>query len=342
MTPQAAVHDSTWDSEKDTNVRAGLLSKLVQQNKNKILEQGAKNQSDSIVLHHSQKNNLFTVPFQTRINRDSLRLEQKKITLPYDTLPKDWGLHSYSTVHVNDSMKLPNYIPGIFNNHLLTPNGLTVKTKAVSQQNWMAGLFIGIIFLIALLRVFYQRKFSLFLSAFFSKRFSHQIVREENALTQTTSLIMTIVFMVSLSLFLFYTVLYYKLPVLNLISWQGYLLTLAACIAFYSIKTIVHRAGGLILNIRKEIEEYIFNQFLVIQVIGLILAPICILYSYSTLIPKEYLIFAGFTTLLASFIIRLSKSKNIANVNSFSPMYIFLYLCTFEILPLIIIIKLIV
>ncbi|MFN5712766.1 MAG: DUF4271 domain-containing protein [Bacteroidota bacterium] len=45
--------------------------------------------------------------------------------------------------------------------------------------------------------------------------------------------------------------------------------------------------------------------------------------------------------MLLSFIVRMIKSLGISNMGSYSPVYIFLYLCSLEILPLIIIIKLV-
>jgi hypothetical protein len=116
---------------------------------------------------------------------------------------------------------------------------------------------------------------------------------------------------------------------------------LLSCICFYFLKLLTNKASGYIFKVNKETDEYIFNQFIVLQILGLLLIICCIILRYSVDINKEFVIYFGFGTLMIGFIIRMIKSFGIANMNSYSPVYIFLYLCTLEILPLIIIVKLI-
>jgi hypothetical protein len=171
--------------------------------------------------------------------------------------------------------------------------------------------------------------------------FSNQIIREENALTQGTSVMLTIIFFLAVSLFFYLSLddLNIKMGVVNDI--QQFIIILTACIGFYFLKIFLHKLSGYIFKVYKETDEYIFNQFIVIQVSGLLLVLWCVLMSYCSDINKQYVVFIGFSTLLLSFILRMIKSLGISNMGSYSPVYIFLYLCSLEILPLIIIIKLV-
>jgi len=284
---------------------------------------------------------LFVVPYQSKLNQDSLQAASRKVVLEIDTIPK--GLNLIYNPGVVDTLapQTITYTKSIFSSHLLVPNNIEPRAIVKDGQNWIALLIVAIMLLLGVLRVFYQKKFTLFLSAAVSKRFSNQLIREENALTQGTSVMLTIIFFLAVSLFFYLSLddLNIKMGVVNDI--QQFIIILTACIGFYFLKIFLHKLSGYIFKVYKETDEYIFNQFIVIQVSGLLLVLWCVLMSYCSDINKQYVVFIGFSTLLLSFIVRMIKSLGISNMGSYSPVYIFLYLCSLEILPLIIIIKLV-
>lgn len=330
----------------DTDVGAKVISNpnnRVAPIKNKPAEtiKVAEKDSSSAGRSSSEKI-LFTVPYRCHLNRDSLKAEMRNVVLEIDTIPK--GLQLLYSASEPDSLlnSPPVFTKSLFSHHLLQTSRFEPKEKVVQQQNWMVVVFLLILFLIGILRVFYQRKLTLFLNAFFSKRFSNQILREENALTQSTSVVLSAVFFISISMFLFLVSQHYNFDLFGQTGWQKFLFIVIACIVFYLLKLLSNKLGGYLFKAYKETDEYIFNQFLVIQILGLLLSICCILLSYSDNLNKEWIIYVGFATLLIGFFVRMIKSFGIVNMNTYSPVYIFLYLCTLEILPLIIIVKLII
>ena len=295
---------------------------------------------DSIPNINTVKNTLFTVPYRCLLNRDSLKAEARKAILEIDTIPK--GLQLIYTKPMSDSIKVQqlNFSKSIFSSHLLIAKKIQPLPVVANHQNWMVPIIMLLLLLIGILRVFYQKKFTLFINAFVSRRFSNQIIREENAITQSTSLILTSVFFFSMALFLFLTGKYFNQNLIGRNDFQQFLFILLICVGFYFVKMLANKIGGYIFKVYKETDEYIFNQFLVLQIMGLLLTIWCILLNYSTIINKGYIIYLGFGTLIIGFFVRMIKSFGIANISSYSPIYIFLYLCTLEILPLLIIIKL--
>lgn len=285
---------------------------------------------------------LFTVPYRCTLNRDSLKAAMRKVVFEIDTIPK--GLNLIATESSKDTTLnvSPQYTESIFTHHLLSTKKIELKPKLYEQQNWMLMTFLSMLLLIGILRVFYQKKFNLFINAFISKRFSNQIIREENALTQSTSVVLSIVFFVSISLFFYLVSKHFNKYLLGYNDIQNFLAILIICVCFYFIKLFFNKLGGYIFKINKETDEYIFNQFLVIQILGLMLTIWCILLNYSTNFNKEIIIYGGFATLTLGFIVRMIKNLGIVNMNTYSPVYIFLYLCTLEILPLLIIIKMVI
>jgi len=298
--------------------------------------------ADTSNLGKSSENILFTVPYRCTLNRDSLKAEMRKVVLEIDTIPK--GLQLIVQENIKDTVQLqpPVFLKSLFTHHSLIPKNFEPKPKIAQDQNWMVMILVFVLFLVAILRVYYQRKFTLFINAFFSKRFSNQIIREENALTQSTSVILSIVFLISISLFFYLVSLHFHHQLIGANELQKFGVIILACVVFYFLKFLTNKLGGYLFKVYKETDEYIFNQFLVLQIMGLLLVALCILLSYNTNINKEFIIYTGFITLGIGFIVRMIKSFGIANTNTYSPVYIFLYLCTLEILPLIIIVKLIV
>jgi hypothetical protein len=286
--------------------------------------------------------NLFTVPYRCTLNTDSLKIEMRKVVLEIDTIPKGLSLIAPQNA-VDSTTGIPfSYSKSIFTNHLLKPLNDKALVRVEGQNNWIFFTFLLSLFLIAILRVFYQKKFTLFINAFVSKRFSNQIIREENALTQSTSVILSVVFFLSISLFFYLVSEHFQQSVMGLIGFQKFSVIFIMCISFYLIKLFVNKFWGYIFKVYKEIDEYIINQFLVLQILGILLTICCILIAYNFSFDQLYAIYFGFGIMILGFIVRMIKSIGIANMNTYSPIYIFLYLCTLEILPLIIIVKLII
>ena len=300
-----------------------------------------KEANDSKVILGSTSKQLFTVPYRCTLNRDSLRAEMRKVVLEIDTIPK--GLNIIVAENLKDTtlLKTTPFSKSIFTHHLLQPKNFELKPKVGEQQNWVFVTILTSLFLVGILRVFYQKKFSLFVNAIISKRFSNQIIREENALTQSTSVVLTAVFFISITMFFYLVTQHFHQSFFGYVGFQKFSMILLSCICFYFLKLLTNKASGYIFKVNKETDEYIFNQFIVLQILGLLLIICCIILRYSVDINKEFVIYFGFGTLMIGFIIRMIKSFGIANMNSYSPVYIFLYLCTLEILPLIIIVKLI-
>lgn len=311
--------------------------------KNSVKSSSIIDVKDTLIINSITEKKLFKVPYRCTLNRDSLRAETRKIVFELDTIPK--GLQLIYTTNKIDSASntnIANYTKSIFSSHLLSTKKLEPKPILSANHNWMTLLLVGVLFLVGVLRVFYQKKFNLFINSFISKRFSNQIIREENGLTQSTSIILTIIFFLSVSFFFYLSGQYYHQFPYKTNEFEQFLMILIGCLGFYFFKLIANKIIGYIFKIYRETDEYIFNQFIVLQIIGLLLCTWCILLNYSTIISKEYIIFIGFGTLVLGFFVRMVKSFGIANMSSYSPIYIFLYLCSLEILPLIIIIKLVI
>lgn len=258
------------------------------------------------------------------------------------TAAKPFRFHDVET---RDSTEDPVVVPQrleLFTSHLLKPHSRSAEPFNAFTLDWFTIVLLGMLVLLTWFKVFYIRIFSQLWDAFFSLTTTNQIVRDESVLLQRASLILSIIAYFVSGLFL------YQVSVV--MGWNHYLLPggfnrfilFALIIALaYSIKMILLRFLSVVFKIEKPVATYIFNIFLVNMVIGLFLFPAIILIAY---LPAEYryYIVTGTLVILASLLLyRLFRAVGIGlSIQRFSLFYLFLYICSFEIAPLLIIYKL--
>jgi len=96
---------------------------------------------------------------------------------------------------------------------------------------------------------------------------------------------------------------------------------------------------SLFLRNQKALNDYFFQYSFSIKTEGLVLLPVCLLLYYSA-IPPVYLIYTGIAIPTLVFIVRMIRTVAWAGAEyGFSVFHIVLYLCTVEIIPLAVFIK---
>ena len=116
-------------------------------------------------------------------------------------------------------------------------------------------------------------------------------------------------------------------PMLNIC--RHYTLTLDALCILFSIITTKHELGS----------EYIFNVFLHSQVIGIILFPMVVCLQFSRY-PIEWFLYPSMVIYILFFTLRTFRGFVIASSEQNSGfLYIILYFCALEILPLLVLVK---
>lgn len=231
--------------------------------------------------------------------------------------------------------------PGLFKGHALRPIHPNARPVNREVADWFTLSLIALVGLFTWFRVFYYRIFNQLFTAFFNITTTNQIVRDESVLLQRASLFLSVISYMVMGLFVYQLseLLHWNIPLL-----QGGLLRFiffsVAIAAAYSIKMIVLRFLSAVFNLEKAVALYIFNVFLMVMMVGLLLLPVNILLAYASAGIRHWtlLITTGLIALL--FLYRLIRAAGIwTGIPGFSLFYLFLYLCAFEIAPLLIIWK---
>jgi hypothetical protein len=166
-------------------------------------------------------------------------------------------------------------------------------------------------------------------------------VRDESVLLQRASLVLSIISYLLMGLFV------YQLSVI--FNWDTgildggllrFVMFSVAIAAAYSIKMIFLRFLSVIFDQERSVAIYIFNVFLMVMMIGLLLLPVNILLAYSPGIIREIVVVISIAVIGLLFLYRIVRAVLIwTGIPGFSLFYLFLYLCAFEIAPLLIIWK---
>ena len=111
-------------------------------------------------------------------------------------------------------------------------------------------------------------------------------------------------------------------------------------LAFLFSKTIIILIIGKIFHTEKKTKEYLLNMLTFILVTGIILLPINILITY---FQSDIFIYIAYLIIAIILLLWLIRGFNIGiSYQNYSSLHLFIYLCSLEILPLIVITKVII
>ena len=188
--------------------------------------------------------------------------------------------------------------------------------------------------LIALLKAFYQ-KFTkqLFLSVF-AQRYANQYLKEENVFTERVTFLVTTIMLINISLFLAKTIFGINL------SLPDFLNVFIFTAIFFFSKTIIIRLLGHVFMLKSLAKLGVYFSFLFDRVMGIILFPIVVFMFFSPINSSPILVTFSVVIIALFLAVKIFWLWKIG-IRGFglSRYYLFLYLCTLEILPLLVFTK---
>jgi hypothetical protein len=278
-----------------------------------------------------------TVTDSSALDSASTRLISKK---PFRFIDDEPDTVPNQVVEVQDTtFQLQG--PGLFKNHSLKVKNENAKPTNDFVSDWFTLSLFIIVLVFTWFRFFYYKMFKQLLSSYFNITATNQVVRDESVLLQRASLIISIISYLLGGLFLYQLSLFYDWD----ISWlqkgivRFALFSVVIAIA-YSLKMIALRFLSIVFGQERPAAMYIFNVFLMIMFAGLVLLPANMLIAYAPSELRALIFQVSIGILGLLFLYRLVRAIGIwIGIPGFSFLYLFLYLCAFEIAPLLIIWK---
>jgi hypothetical protein len=200
-------------------------------------------------------------------------------------------------------------------------------------------LLAGILLYFGLIRVFFTKYLDYIFSLFFRASMRQQQIREQLLQAPFPSLLLNILFTISGGLYFCFLLRHYQL-----VPGFNFALLFLDCTGFigllYLFKFFLLKTTGWVFNITRATDTYIFVVFMTNKIIGILLLPFLVILAFSPHTTNEITLTISYfmigILLLYRFIASYPPIRNEIKVSMF---YFFLYLCAFEIAPLLLIYK---
>jgi Domain of unknown function (DUF4271) len=200
-------------------------------------------------------------------------------------------------------------------------------------------LLVAILFYFALIRIFFEKYFNNLMTLFFRVSLRQQQIREQVLQTPLPSLLLNILFVISGGLYACYLLHYSPLGA-GIPFWVLYLNCMLLLGTIYFVKFLVLKFIGWVFSISRATDIYIFIVFLVNKMLGIFLLPFLIVITFSGPQFREVFITISLAMIFVLWTYRILASyRPVHNEIKLTPFYFFLYLCAFEIAPLLLIYK---
>jgi len=206
-------------------------------------------------------------------------------------------------------------------------------------EDWFSLSILTCLLLFSITRFFYFKRLGQIFSSLFINRVLTQINRESDLKKEGISFLLILFFLISTSLFLFkVSVNYFDFSFLKIDSTLTFFFfILLVVFLFYFIKLQLIRFIGYVFNTQTETNDYILYYLIFLLVFGTILLIPVIIQSYISYKIGFYL--AVFFFLMSEGFRIIKAIISLFSYSKFSILFIFLYLCTVEIIPVMIVYK---
>jgi Domain of unknown function (DUF4271) len=233
---------------------------------------------------------------------------------------------------------------GIYNRDSLSGN-LTVSSVATSGNfplndrvnhsgNWLMLILMVVILLFIWIKVFYNKFFSILSNSLVSYQLSVKVFHEKNVLLKSVSFVLDVVYLIVLAFFLYECFTFWNLAPLKMTSYNLFLLLFNIIIVYTVTRSLILKLFSTLFKTESIIPEYVHNNFIINKGIGIVLFPVVFAVCY---LPESFirvLLWTGLLILGAGIIFKLIRGYQIIIRKDVLFIYLILYLCTLEILPL--------
>lgn len=273
--------------------------------------------TDSLVDVHSLVYNEYVFPDPNRPSQFIEDLKEKLIV-------KNGDIISWMKLH--DEMMLKKFGETDF------------SAEKFQRPIWVFAVVLGLFLALAMVKIFFPVDFSIITEAFYKDRLLIQVSKEDNMATSWSYIILYIIFSAALALFILITESGFNNSIfLNPINY----IKIAGIVGLlFILKILIIRFVAFVFLINRIVREYIAVLYLIYFNSLLILMPFLLIV---TLVPQGYfkfllILFSVIVTIL--FIYRFVRTAfNFIGNSKFSVFYLFLYLCSLEVAPILILVK---
>ncbi len=216
-----------------------------------------------------------------------------------------------------------------------------LPANLLAEKSWGLGLFLLVLFLLVTLRKNYEKYLLSVFNSAANLQFSEKLLRERNVLVKRTYFFLNIIFVVVMTLYLYQAIKYLQ----GGGSSSNFLLFLILFFSF--LIALLLRFGSLLLlgylfDARPVYREYLHNTLILNKVLGITLLPLVLALFYIRPSLWESIFYTATILIALMLVYRYIRAIQIIIKHKVFLLYSILYLCTLEILPVLVGIKIVV
>ncbi|MDD4109476.1 MAG: DUF4271 domain-containing protein [Prolixibacteraceae bacterium] len=206
------------------------------------------------------------------------------------------------------------------------------------ETDWLTILILLVLVVFASVRNSYSKYLGHLFQSIVNYSTTSRMFREKNYPAIHGAHMLDIFFYIIFSIFMVQAVLYFP-PVVTMRQLTLFFICIGITLIYYAVKRMAYKISGIITETGNEISEYLFNMDNMNRVAGLILFPVVVAGAFSPFMNTGITIYAGIFILLMLYFKLLYRGLKILFRKQFSIFYLFLYFCTLEIVPLVLLYK---
>ena len=186
--------------------------------------------------------------------------------------------------------------------------------------------------LIALIKGMYWKHAKLFFMGVFAQRYANQYLREENAFTERVNFLTFLLMAINFTLIITKFQAVIDLPTIVSVFFL--------VVLFFLLKLILIKLLGFFFKVKDLAKLAIFFSLLFDKTLGFVLFPLVVVIYFFSIDISSTMLMISLGLFMILFILKLFWLWKIGT-NSFGlpQVYIFLYLCSIEIFPLLLLVK---
>lgn len=207
------------------------------------------------------------------------------------------------------------------------------------NNDWLILVIVIVIFLYGLIGTVSRKTFQELIRFFNFRNIGDQSSADSGVIFHWESTLINLVSFISISLFawccsVFYEIIPFELP--RILIW---LILLGAVIITITLRHIVCTITGNISGEREAFNEYLLTVYHSYHFLAFLMFFLVVLIFYTDIFAVKNLLEAGFILFLSVYLIRISRLFIIFLNRNISILYLILYLCALEFLPVLVLLK---
>jgi len=217
------------------------------------------------------------------------------------------------------------------------PVTINIHQIIPTSDNWIFYVLFASLVFLSILRYYYPVPLAKLLS--FSSRIRVTHSKEDNKGTSgiLVPFFLFLNFLIGLSLLVIALAKLYSIELLKMSSARFLILIMGLILGFYLLRQSLVLSAGFLFDTRKAALRHVQTTTTTVYFSGLFLSPMMLVYFYTQM---QFFIYLTLSILILLWMIKWFKVIKIGlAVRKFNTLHIFLYLCTVEFLPLLLLVK---